>query len=62
MTLPPTATVKQAIQVMLAHDIGAVLIVDDAGKLLGIFSERDLLTKVASPDRGSHDAAGAAIS
>jgi CBS domain-containing protein len=49
VTLPPTATVKQAIQVMLSHDIGAVLIVNDAGKLVGIFSERDLLTKVASP-------------
>ncbi len=33
---------------MLSHDIGTVLIVDDAGKLVGIFSERDLLTKVAS--------------
>jgi CBS domain-containing protein len=50
VTLPPTATVKQAIQVMLAHDIGAVLVVDDAGKLVGIFSERDLLTKVADPN------------
>jgi len=50
VTLPPTANVKQAIQLMLSHDIGAVLIVDDSGKLLGIFSERDLLTKVASPD------------
>jgi CBS domain-containing protein len=50
VTLPPTMTVKQAIQVMLAHDVGAVLIVDEVGKLVGIFSERDLLTKVASPD------------
>lgn len=47
--LRPTATVKQAIEVMLSHDIGAVLIVDDADKLLGIFSERDLLMKVAGP-------------
>jgi len=50
ITLKPTATVKQAIEVMLSHNIGAVLIVDDDGKLLGIFSERDLLTKVADPD------------
>ena len=49
ITLSPTATVKQAIEIMLPNDIGAVLIVDDAGKLLGIFSERDLLTKVADP-------------
>src|SRR5579884_4182767 len=49
VTLPPDVPVTQAIQVMLSHDIGAVLIVDDTGKLVGIFSERDLLTKVASP-------------
>jgi CBS domain-containing protein len=47
VTLPPTATVGQAIQTMLAHNVGALLIVDAAGRLLGIFSERDLLTKVA---------------
>src|SRR5690242_15973267 len=50
VTLPPSATIKQAIEVMLSHDIGAVLIVDEAGKLSGIFSERDLLTKVADPN------------
>src|SRR5205807_4299513 len=38
-------------QTMLARNLGALLIVDKDGKLLGIFSERDLLTKVA----GLHD-------
>ena len=51
ITLGPTTPVKQAIDVLLSHNIGAVLIVDDAGMLLGIFSERDLLTKVADPAR-----------
>jgi len=46
VTLPTTATVGEAIQKMLACDIGAVLIVTDDDRLLGIFSERDLLTKV----------------
>jgi CBS domain-containing protein len=49
VVLPPTATVKQAIDVLLSNSIGAVLIVDEVGQLLGIFSERDLLTKVADP-------------
>ena len=40
-------TIREALQIMLAHDIGALLVVDGDGKLLGIFSERDLLTKVA---------------
>jgi CBS domain-containing protein len=51
ITLPPTATVRQAIEVMLANDTGAVLVVNDRGSLAGIFSERDLLTRVAVPDQ-----------
>jgi CBS domain-containing protein len=47
ITLPETATVGDAIAVMLEHDIGAVLLLDGQGKLAGIFSERDLLTKIA---------------
>ena len=43
----PTASVREVIQVMLARDTGSVLVVDEGGRLLGIFSERDLLTKVA---------------
>jgi CBS domain-containing protein len=58
VTLPATATVGQAIRMMLDGDIGAVLIVDEKGALAGIFSERDLLTKVA----GSADFADAPVS
>jgi CBS domain-containing protein len=51
VTLPPTAMVAEALRTMLERNVGALLIVDDAGKLLGIFSERDLLTKAAGvPD------------
>jgi CBS domain-containing protein len=51
ITVRPTATVSETIELMLDRDIGALLVTDDNGKLLGIFSERDLLTKVA----GIHD-------
>ena len=47
VTVAPSTTLKQALQAMLASDIGALLVVDDHGKLIGIFSERDLLKKVA---------------
>jgi CBS domain-containing protein len=43
----PTTTISSAIQTMLDHNIGAVLVVDERGALVGIFSERDLLTRVA---------------
>jgi CBS domain-containing protein len=52
VTILPTATVQDAIQAMLTHNIGALIVVDKQGKLLGIFSERDLLAKVA----GQHEA------
>jgi CBS domain-containing protein len=47
ITVRPTTTVHEAIRTMLTHDIGSVIVVDKDGKILGIFSERDLLTKVA---------------
>jgi CBS domain-containing protein len=47
ITVRPTTTVRETIQMMLDHDIGALLVAGEDGKLLGIFSERDLLTKVA---------------
>jgi CBS domain-containing protein len=47
VTVLPTTTVHDAIRTMLARNIGALLVADESGKLLGIFSERDLLTKVA---------------
>jgi CBS domain-containing protein len=51
----PTATVGETIQLMLDHDIGALLVVDANGKLCGIFSERDLLTRVAGLHEDLHD-------
>jgi CBS domain-containing protein len=41
-----TATVSEAIAVMSESNVGALLIVDGQGRLLGIFSERDLLKKI----------------
>jgi CBS domain-containing protein len=51
ITVRPTATVRETIDIMLDQDIGALLVAGEDGKLAGIFSERDLLTKVA----GLHD-------
>lgn len=43
----PTATVGEVIAAMIQLDTGAALVVDAAGGLAGVFSERDLLVKVA---------------
>jgi CBS domain-containing protein len=47
ITMAAEATVGSAMRLMLECDIGAVLVVNERGELLGVFSERDLLTKVA---------------
>jgi CBS domain-containing protein len=45
-TLPPTATVRDAAEVMAEQSIGAVMIVDAGGRLIGIFSERDMVNRI----------------
>jgi CBS domain-containing protein len=49
VTISPTASVGQAMGVMLASNIGAAPVVDDAGRLVGIFSERDLMNRAIEP-------------
>jgi CBS domain-containing protein len=44
--LAPTATVDEAIQRMLVRRQPGVLIVDPDGRLIGIFTERDVVTRV----------------
>jgi CBS domain-containing protein len=48
-----TASVMEAAEFMAQRRIGAVCVMDDAGKLIGVFSERDLLNRVVVP---RHDA------
>jgi CBS domain-containing protein len=46
ITVPRSATVREAVAILLQRDIGALLVVDDQERLVGIFSERDLLARV----------------
>lgn len=45
ITAAPTDTVSKAASLMATHDAGAVLVVEDH-KLIGIFTERDLVFRV----------------
>jgi CBS domain-containing protein len=56
--LRETATVAEAIARMLERRHAGVLVVDDASRLTGIFTERDVLTRVAGVAR---DAARTAL-
>jgi CBS domain-containing protein len=46
ISLGPTASVYEAASVMTRANCGSVLIVDGGGHLLGIVTERDLMTRV----------------
>jgi CBS-domain-containing membrane protein len=48
ITANPGSTVKGVAEIFLKHHISAVPVVDDAGKIVGIISEGDLLHRVES--------------
>jgi len=49
--LPPDASVAEAVTRMVDSHRAGVVIVDPAGRLVGIFTERDLLTRVVRQGR-----------
>lgn len=51
ITVPAGATVAEAVAAMIKHRIGAVLIRNEDGLVDGIFTERDLLTRVVHAGR-----------
>ncbi len=55
-SVQPTDTVLKALQVMAAHEVGAVLVMD-GDRLVGIFTERDYARKVVLIGRSSRDSA-----
>ena len=55
ISVPPTATVAEAAQVMSLQHVGAALVVD-ADDLVGIFTERDIVRALAAEhDAATHD-------
>jgi CBS domain-containing protein len=53
-TLRPNASVQQACRCMHHHDIGAILVVDDIGRLVGIFTGRDAVRCLAEARDPEH--------
>lgn len=53
-TIPPSATVYEAIELMANHNIGALVVISD-GKVVGIFSERDYTRKIALKGKSSRE-------
>ncbi len=53
-SIPPTATVFKALQVLAEHNIGAIIVMDE-DRLVGIVSERDYARKVILAERSSRE-------
>src|ERR687890_1383099 len=49
-----SATVQEAAQFMTARNIGAICVMDDDGRLIGVFSERDVLNRIIVAERDPH--------
>ncbi len=43
ISIAPEASVKEALALFVEHNIGSLPVVDASGKLVGIFTERDVL-------------------
>ncbi len=46
LTFPETATVRVAVKAMAEANYGSVVVVDDAEKVIGIVTERDVMKKI----------------
>ena len=51
-SLPPTATVLEAAQLMNDRHIGSVLVIDH-DRLVGIFTERDVMRRIVAEERSA---------
>jgi CBS domain-containing protein len=46
VSVRPDARVRAALQAMIDHDIGSVVVVDEDGRAVGVFTERDVTRHV----------------
>ena len=51
LTLPPQATIRAAAQRMRERRVGSVLVTEERGHLVGIFTERDAVCRVLAEGR-----------
>ncbi len=54
-SIKPQETVFEALKKMAEKDIGTLMVIDDEGKLIGMFSERDYARKLVLHGHSSRD-------
>jgi len=55
VTVTPETPVKEALRRLAGHDVTAMPVVDDAGALVGVVSEADLIGDLVLPDQRAHE-------
>ena len=50
-TISPERTIRQALAVLADHNVGALVVVDEAGRPIGIVSERDIVREAARSEQ-----------
>ncbi|ACB39365.1 CBS domain-containing protein [Pyrobaculum neutrophilum] len=48
ITVPPGATLREAVKIMAQYNVGLVVIADQARRPVGVLSERDIIRAVAA--------------
>ncbi|MFN2151502.1 MAG: CBS domain-containing protein [Anaerolineales bacterium] len=48
ITIQPQQTIREAVKLMEKHNIGGLVVVDAAGKIVGMLTERDLIRYAAT--------------
>jgi CBS domain-containing protein len=51
VSVGPDAALSEVLEVMAERNVGAVLVIDAAGQVVGVFSERDLARRLAGGGR-----------
>ncbi len=51
ITIGPRQTIRQALRLLAAHNIGALVVVDAVNRPVGIVSERDIVREAARDER-----------
>jgi CBS domain-containing protein len=50
ITIQPDKSIREALAMLAEHNIGVLVVVDEAGKLVGILSERDIVRRGAQDE------------
>jgi CBS domain-containing protein len=51
VSIRPDQSVREAVALLARHNIGALVVVDDAGRSIGILSERDVVREAARDEQ-----------